>query len=181
LAAQQGLEFSLQRTNWPLQMQRLVTAEDNYTQLNNDNWGSDAHFIHWVEHSDDPVACYINARTIPEEDPATVANFGTNDTAYWLQYIPKHYHQHGVVFSKTALERMPMRKLYNHAIELNPGATLLKPAKLYPLNKHKCLSLDKWIAAKMKKGYIRPSKSPTAAPVLFVKKKDGTLCLVQDY
>jgi hypothetical protein len=57
-------------------------AEDNYTQLNNDNWSSDTHFIHWVEHSDDLVVHYINACTIPEEDPATVANFGTNDTAY---------------------------------------------------------------------------------------------------
>jgi hypothetical protein len=165
-----------------LNMQHLEdVAEDNYTQLNNDNWDSDTHFIHWVEHSDDPVACYINAQTIPEEDPATVTNFGTNDTVYWLQYVPKHYHQHGVVFSKTASERMPTRKPYNHAIELNPGTTLPKPAKLYPLNKHKRLSLDEWIAAEMKKGYIRPSKSPTAAPVFFVKKKDGTLRLVQDY
>jgi hypothetical protein len=73
-------------------------AEDNYTQINNDNWGSDAHFIHWEEHSDDPVVCYINTCTISEEDPDTVAKFGTNDTAYWLQYVPKHYHQHSVVF-----------------------------------------------------------------------------------
>jgi len=30
-------------------------------------------------------------------------------------------------------------------------------------------------------GRIRPSKSLMAAPVFFVKKKDGGLCLVQDY
>jgi hypothetical protein len=29
----------------------------------------------------------------------------------------------------------------------------------------------------LKKGYIRPSVSPWASPVLFVKKKDGTLIL----
>ena len=28
---------------------------------------------------------------------------------------------------------------------------------------------------------IRPSKSPIVAPVSFIKKKDGSLCLVQDY
>jgi hypothetical protein len=34
-----------------LNMQHLEDVmEDNYTQLNNDNWGSDTHFIHWVEH-----------------------------------------------------------------------------------------------------------------------------------
>ena len=33
----------------------------------------------------------------------------------------------------------------------------------------------------LKKGYIRPSVSPWGAPVLFVKKKDGTLGLCIDY
>jgi Reverse transcriptase (RNA-dependent DNA polymerase) len=33
----------------------------------------------------------------------------------------------------------------------------------------------------MKKGYIRPSKSPYAAPFFFIKKKDGKLRPVQDY
>jgi hypothetical protein len=31
------------------------------------------------------------------------------------------------------------------------------------------------------KGFIRPSNSPWGAPVLFVKKKDGTFCLCIDY
>ena len=31
------------------------------------------------------------------------------------------------------------------------------------------------------KGYIRPSVSPWGVPVLFVKKKDGTLILCIDY
>ena len=33
----------------------------------------------------------------------------------------------------------------------------------------------------LKKGYIRPSVSPWGAPMLFVKKKDGTLRLCIDY
>ena len=33
----------------------------------------------------------------------------------------------------------------------------------------------------MKKAYVRPSVSPWGAPVLFVKKKDGTLRLCIDY
>ena len=33
----------------------------------------------------------------------------------------------------------------------------------------------------MDKGYIRPNMSPWGAPILFVKKKDGTLRLCIDY
>jgi len=29
--------------------------------------------------------------------------------------------------------------------------------------------------------HIHPSKSPMGAPMFFVKKKDGSLCLIQDY
>jgi hypothetical protein len=33
----------------------------------------------------------------------------------------------------------------------------------------------------LEKGYIKPSKSPYGAPVLFVHKKDGTLRMCVDY
>ena len=39
------------------------------------------------------------------------------------------------------------------------------------------MKLDKLL----KKGYIRPSVSPWGDPMLFVKKKDGTLRLCIDY
>jgi hypothetical protein len=155
-------------------------AQDSFAQLNHKEWDHNKHFIHWIEHLDDPVACFLLAHTVLEEEIGTVSA-GKDDKAYWLPHIPKHYHQHGKVFSKLASERMPTCKAYDHAIELNPGATLPRLSKLYPLNPAERTSLDKWIKDKLAKGYIRPSKSPTAAPIFFVKKKDGSLCLVQDY
>jgi hypothetical protein len=41
--------------------------------------------------------------------------------------------------------------------------------------------LDRFLKEHLRKGYIIPSKSPIASPVFFIKKKDGRLCLVQDY
>ncbi|MBW0559984.1 hypothetical protein O181_099699 [Austropuccinia psidii MF-1] len=38
-----------------------------------------------------------------------------------------------------------------------------------------------YISENIEKGFIRPSPSSTGAPVLFVKKKDGGLCLCVDY
>ena len=41
--------------------------------------------------------------------------------------------------------------------------------------------LDQFLKENLETGQIRPSKSPMASPVFFIKKKDGTLRLVQDY
>ena len=42
-------------------------------------------------------------------------------------------------------------------------------------------ALSEWIAEELRKEYIEKSKSDYAAPVFFVKKKDGSLRLVVDY
>jgi len=41
--------------------------------------------------------------------------------------------------------------------------------------------LDQFLKENLETGQIRLSKSPMASPVFFIKKKDGTLWLVQDY
>jgi hypothetical protein len=42
-------------------------------------------------------------------------------------------------------------------------------------------ALTKFVDEHLKKGYIKPSKSPYASPFFFIKKKDGKLRPVQDY
>jgi len=41
--------------------------------------------------------------------------------------------------------------------------------------------VQEFIKDQLRKGYIRPSKSPQMSPVLFVPKKDGKKRMVQDY
>jgi hypothetical protein len=43
------------------------------------------------------------------------------------------------------------------------------------------MELKKQIDELLEKGYIRPTTSPWAAPVLFVEKKDGTKRMCIDY
>jgi hypothetical protein len=76
------------------------------------------------------------------------------------------------VFPKD-LPGMPPERKVEFAIELLPGtAPIFKRA--YRISGPELVELKKQIDELSEKGYIRPSTSPWAAPVLFVEKKDGT-------
>ena len=53
--------------------------------------------------------------------------------------------------------------------------------KLYNMSEKELKSLKEYIDEMLGKGFIRSSSSPAGAPVLFAKKKDGTLQLCVDY
>jgi len=93
--------------------------------------------------------------------------------------IPLHLCEFHSVFSKDSFDELPASKPWDHAVELVTDATP-KTCKVYPLSASEQKELDKFLKENLKSGRIRPSKSPMAAPVFFVKK-DGKLCLVQDY
>jgi len=97
------------------------------------------------------------------------------DTKTWKAHVPEWLHEYGNVFSKHKSERMPLRKLYDHAIDFMEGAKLPKPAKVYPLSLVERNSLDSWIDEELRKGYICLSTSPIAALFFFVKKHNGSL------
>src|SRR5712675_831467 len=97
------------------------------------------------------------------------------------EVVPVEYHCFKEsVFGKKVFDELPMRRTWDHGIELIPGATL-KDCKVYPLSRSEQDELDKFLDEHLKSGRIRPSKSPCASPFFFVKKKDGSLRPVQDY
>jgi len=84
------------------------------------------------------------------------------------------------VFAKEDFDMLPEHCKWDHAIELTSGAEP-KSSKVYPLSPLEQAELDAFLEENLRTGRIRPSKSSIAAPVFFIKKKDGSLCLVQDY
>jgi len=56
-----------------------------------------------------------------------------------------------------------------------------RKGKVYPLSREEREEVHEFIQEQLRKGYIRPSKSPQMAPVFFVEKKDGKKRIVQDY
>jgi len=98
-----------------------------------------------------------------------------------LEKIPPKYQKHAKVFLESVAQRFPESRIWDHAIELKPGAPSSLPGKIYSLTITEQEELQKFIKEHTAKGYIRPSKSPYAAPFFFIKKKDGKLRPVQDY
>src|SRR5258708_6556777 len=94
--------------------------------------------------------------------------------------IPEHYKDFTDIFSKEAFSHLPPRKAWDHTIELHPNAKLPR-GRTFPLSPAKQKELDEFLRENLANGRICLSKSLIGAPVFFVKKKEGSLCLVQDY
>jgi len=84
------------------------------------------------------------------------------------------------VFAKEDFDILLEHRQWDHAIELIPGSEP-KSSKVYPLSPVEQKELDSFLEENLRTGRIHPSKSPMAALVFFIKKKDGSLQLVQDY
>jgi hypothetical protein len=74
--------------------------------------------------------------------------------------------------TKEAVDKLPEYKPYNHAIDLKQGET--SPWGLvYGLNEVELETLREWLKEMLMTGKIRPSKSATAVPILFIPKHHG--------
>ena len=84
------------------------------------------------------------------------------------------------VFAKEDFNILLEHRQWDHAIKLIPGSEP-KSSKVYPLSPVEQKELDSFLEENLCTGRICLSKSPMVAPVFFIKKKDGSLWLVQDY
>ena len=73
--------------------------------------------------------------------------------------VPRWFHKYLNVFEKKVSERMPMRKAWNHAIDLRKGF-VPKKDKIYLLLRVEREEIQEFVKDQLRKGYIRPSKSP---------------------
>src|SRR5712672_1590684 len=121
---------------------------------------------------------YIEPRIARQTMSSTLAE--ENDRPR-LNPIPTEYQRHQKVFSEEAAQCFPESRIWDHVIELKPDAPSTLPGKIYALSQLELQELQKFVKEHLAKGYIRPSKSPYAAPFFFIKKKDGKLRPVQDY
>jgi len=96
------------------------------------------------------------------------------------EMIPKRFLKWKKVFGKMESERMPIRKIWDHAIDLKEMFKLWK-GRIYLLSKMEREEVQKFVKDQLRKGYIKLSKSPQTLLVFFVGKKNRSKQMVMDY
>src|SRR5258708_4960326 len=119
---------------------------------------SELHVLDWLEAK--------AALTAQPEDP--------------LSRVPQEYHEFCDVFSGEKANMLAPHQPYDLKINLEEG---MKPfhGPIYLLSPPELTALREFLEENVWNGFICPSKSPWGSLVLFVKKKDGSLCLCIDF
>ena len=94
--------------------------------------------------------------------------------------VPAAYHDFADVFSKAKATTLALHREYNLRIDLEEGAS--PPlGTVYSLSQTELGALQTFIDEHLSYSIIKQSTSTHGAPVLFVHKKDGSLCLCVNY
>jgi len=94
--------------------------------------------------------------------------------------VPPEYRNYADVFSKVKASELPLHRDYDLKIDLEEG---ISPplGTLYLLSPVELSALQTFIDENLNTGFICPTASSHTAPVLFIKKKDGSLWLCIDF
>jgi len=116
--------------------------------------------------------------SISNTDSAT--GFAANTDPVDVSGIPEEYHEFGDVFSKSQASTLPPHRPYNLKIDLDKGA---EPpiGRMYSLSETEMMALRQFLDENLCNGFVRSSNSSHGTPILFVKKKDGSLRLCVNF
>jgi hypothetical protein len=84
-------------------------------------------------------------------------------------------------FSRKAVDTLPQSRLFDYKLRFDGPDPLIRAAHLYKMSSPELGKMREYLIENLKKGFIKPSDSPFSSPVLFVKKKDGSLRFCIDY
>jgi hypothetical protein len=162
------IQLPTQIGEWTGKLKLLVTDLHDSSILLGADWLIDANpTIDWKQHQLTFPKPFI--KLIKENNPL----------------VPSHYQEYWDVFSEKEATRLPKRKKWDMPIDLEiPPEEFEKKigkGRIYAMTQDERKELDEWVKDQLNKGYIRPSRSPIAAPVFFIPKKEGTKRLVQNY
>ncbi|PRP85647.1 retrotransposon nucleocapsid protein, partial [Planoprotostelium fungivorum] len=114
-----------------------------------------------------------------ESDTYFCATTYQPDVTASLDSLPKEYRAYAAAFVDSVCE-LPLHSPQDLRIDIQEGkAPPFGP--LYSLSAEELKLVHDYIETMVSRGLIRPSTSPCGAPILFARKKDGSLRLCVDY
>ncbi|KAJ3567219.1 hypothetical protein NP233_g6506 [Leucocoprinus birnbaumii] len=122
----------------------------------------------------------VNFHLNVSSSSTSTASTQVSDDSVDLSKILEEYHEFADVFSKTRADTLTPHRPYDLKINLEDGSQPLV-GTIYSLSPSKLEALCKFIDEHLSIGFIRPTSSPHGAPVFFVRKKDGSLCLCTNF
>ena len=172
-----GKDHNITSTSQPGQPSMLL----NFKQLRKAHKRGDEFFLAHVKtttgthenQDDDEKTNNIEELELDDEEEQ-----GTGPPPEWLQPVLDAFKD--VLASKETPLPFPPARNIDHKIEVTPGAE--PPNRpVYRMGQDELAELKKQLTENMDRKFIRQSSSPYGAPVLFAKKKDGTLRMCIDY
>ena len=97
-----------------------------------------------------------------------------------LSNVPSKYYKFADIFSKIKAETLPFHHPYNLKINLEEDTQPLV-GPIYSLSVSEQEAFKEFIEENLNMGFIQPTSTLHGVLVLFVKKKDGSLCLYIDF
>jgi len=95
--------------------------------------------------------------------------------------VRERYSRYAQVFSGEQAARLPEHKPWDHQILLIDSNVKIPTGAIYKTTWEEDEVLQNYLKTEVPTGKVRHSRSSTGAPILFVRKKDGSLCISVDY
>ena len=128
----------------------------------------------------DNIECNYSLKSCKKQKTCNETNNENLNKDKKLVAIPTQYLKYKEVFNEKNSNVLPPHRPYDCEIKLKDNSNLFY-GPLYPLTEMERDELKNYLKENLEKGFIRKSTSPAGAPVLFVRKKDGSLRLCVDY
>ncbi len=90
------------------------------------------------------------------------------------------YHDFLNVFDREKTTQSSLHRSYDHKIELEYESQSSR-SRLYFMSSHKLQKIKKYLEENLKKMFITLSKASFASSILFIEKKDDSLCFCMNY
>ena len=90
------------------------------------------------------------------------------------------YHDFLNVFDREKITQLPLHQSYDHKIKLE-DENQLSWSQLYFISSYKLQKIKEYLKENLKKKFITLSKASFASSILFIEKKDDSLCFCMNY